>query len=913
MYRLVKEHSSSFEVKHPDGSNFHVAKHGLDKGTVSKITSLKMAEGGTVPLPEIPKWTGYDVMNPSGPSSVGAVSKGIESVTGAPARASIGAAQEGKNPITAFGKQFGENPETAPTGEQLVEKSGVTNPTAKSIAGTAMDFAADPTNFIPGKAIAGGLAIGALKKATAGGKAARLARAEKMGFDTEKTFYHGTTKNIEAFDPSKTQMDNIGFGGNYVTPDLKYAHQYGDAWVEKDLSKLSKDPELNKKLSDISGMNISSDEKFKLKEKAMSEATKRQPDVMRGEGGNIMPLYLKKEGIIDLHDKPTKQLKDLAATHSIDLTDAPNNNYAILNRLRDKIGYGEPFTKFMKDSGITALKNEDGAVVVIDPANIRSIFAEFDPKKAKSSLLHESKGGVIPMDYTLHKEHANHFEIGHPDGSTFMIAKSGLKPEMMAKIQKMSTGGDVEDPSGVMTQDTVEGGPVQTPMAPSSEVQEVPEPPQGLAVQGSPAMPPAVGASEAQPPVGAIDQAVEHAQASGLIENPGKEISPAVTGSKVWGPKTEAKQNIPQQDSLAQYNQNIQKEEGAQRAIGAAESFGAKTQQQLLENHTKELAKFQETNAANELASKAEYDQRAKDVADHKFDANRIWHNMSNGSKAVTAVGILLSGIGSGLSGQPNLALKMLDDMTQRDMEAQKADLGKKESLLSENLKRYGNMKAAEHATYLQMAATLQGQIAASAAQTKSQTAGPAAQLAISEIENKAAPMRQQLARMQTLQSQMGKPGTPESNAAKVQLFVAPHEQAEAYKELQQMENMEHHKQALNNVFDQAEGLDSLGNRVINPLQSNKEINALVEPALAGLIRDSGGRINKETAEMIKPLFPAFNDNAKVLATKKRQLNEFIGRNQSFPRLIGAGIVPSQGLYNNAGQKQITEMPAKGR
>lgn len=97
-----------------------------------------------------------------------AVGSAIDRYSGAPVRSAIGAAQEGNNPIMAYASQFGEDPEKAPTGKQIVEKMGVSDePLYKEalffgkeglspadIAGFGVDVVADPLAFIPVGAIA---------------------------------------------------------------------------------------------------------------------------------------------------------------------------------------------------------------------------------------------------------------------------------------------------------------------------------------------------------------------------------------------------------------------------------------------------------------------------------------------------------------------------------------------------------------------------------------------------------------------------------------------------------------------------------------------------------------------------------------------------------------------------------------
>lgn len=105
--------------------------------------------------------------------AVVAGAKKVDSYTGAPMRAGIAAAQDADslNPVKwaqvgaeAAGKQFGANPDEAPTGEDIVKKAGVSEGIPAKVAGFGMDLAANPLNFVGMGTSAIGKAIGAAKE-----------------------------------------------------------------------------------------------------------------------------------------------------------------------------------------------------------------------------------------------------------------------------------------------------------------------------------------------------------------------------------------------------------------------------------------------------------------------------------------------------------------------------------------------------------------------------------------------------------------------------------------------------------------------------------------------------------------------------------------------------------------------------
>lgn len=149
---------------------------------------------------------------------VAAVGRKIDSVTGAPTRAAIGAVQDDQSPLTAFAKQFGEDPELAPTGKEIAAKAGLStdesiklpmvdltgNRIAVSpagVAGLGVDVLADPTNILPVSTIAKTGAKLGIKGASEG--IGIGARAVAGGIDAAT----GTEIGSKALKATKAQKD----------------------------------------------------------------------------------------------------------------------------------------------------------------------------------------------------------------------------------------------------------------------------------------------------------------------------------------------------------------------------------------------------------------------------------------------------------------------------------------------------------------------------------------------------------------------------------------------------------------------------------------------------------------------------------------------------------------------------------
>jgi hypothetical protein len=355
------------------------------------------------------------------------------------------------------------------------------------------------------------------------------------------------------------------------------------------------------------------------------------------------------------------------------------------------------------------------------------------------------------MKYQLFKEHPTSFEIKHPDGSTFHVAKSGLTPSVSKKIMsisKFADGGEVEE------QDS---SPEQ------SNQEELSQPSQDLSsMQDSSAQQMPLDIS----PVISQDQGVMP-QAQQMVEPQ----APMERKPAVFAPK-QPQQQAPQQGGMLQeYNKNIAQEQQGIRGMAQSQAKIAEEQTHVYEQQVKQMQDLQNHYQAKYAEIDGENKQLSQDVMNAKIDPNRIWGNTSTGGKVMAAIGVALSGIGSGLTGKPNMAMQVINDAITRDIDAQKSELGKKENLLSFNLRKYGDLNAATQATSLQLNSIAQGQIAAAASRNGSQQAMSNAQVMIGKLSNDALQQRSGLAINQMAMNAMGGAGSAGIDGANRQIL----------------------------------------------------------------------------------------------------------------------------------------------
>lgn len=116
-----------------------------------------------------------------------------------------------------------------------------------------------------------------------------------------------------------------------------------------------------------------------------------------------------------------------------------------------------------------------------------------------------------------------------------------------------------------------------------------------------------------------------------------------------------------------------------------------------------------------------EFDKTYADISNGHIDPDEYINNMSTGKRIFTGIGLLLGGMGSGLTKGPNLAWESLQNNINRDIQGQEANLGAKENLLGFNLRETGNLEQAQSMTNLQMQAILGSKFRQNAANTQNQ------------------------------------------------------------------------------------------------------------------------------------------------------------------------------------------------
>jgi len=131
-------------------------------------------------------------------------------------------------------------------------------------------------------------------------------------------------------------------------------------------------------------------------------------------------------------------------------------------------------------------------------------------------------------------------------------------------------------------------------------------------------------------------------------------------------------------------------EEGKARAAAAAGRAAALEKQNA---EAMEQADYQAKARADLLKTA---DDLMADIKANKIDPNRLWASKSSGEQASALIGIVLGGIGAGMTKGPNMALEVINRAIDRDINAQTANLDTQKGLLSALMQKYGNLTQAQ-------------------------------------------------------------------------------------------------------------------------------------------------------------------------------------------------------------------------
>lgn len=362
--------------------------------------------------------------------------------------------------------------------------------------------------------------------------------------------------------------------------------------------------------------------------------------------------------------------------------------------------------------------------------------------------------------------------------------------------------------------------------------------------------------------------------------------------SQAWQPAQEPQapqmseqpqSNIPNQAPMANtsgYEKALNQEAQAVGAQGKAEADAAQA-------HLDSMDKVVKDYEAN---SKSLLDERMKvmhDSLNDKIDPKHWWDSKSTGGKIATAVGLFLGGVGAGMSGGPNVVLDLVNKQIDRDIDAQRANMGQKNNMMTALTQQLGDVNSATSMAKILKLDQLQATFYKAAGLSKDPIAKARAQQAIQMIKMQSDSQQQQLAKQMAVRQ--GVTNGSISPAQAVPLLVpGPHQN----KALEEIKNVGETNQAMSdvqNAMRDVQKLQTVGSRVLSPIQSKSKIDAL-NLQIGALGKEMFGRLNEQELKMLEQSHVKLSDSASTVDTKIKNLQQIMSKHQGSPTLDAFGI-----------------------
>lgn len=511
----------------------------------------------------------------------------------------------------------------------------------------------------------------------------------------------------------------------------------------------------------------------------------------------------------------------------------------------------------------------------------------------------------IHNKYSLVHDGRDHFVIhDKTDDKIFPISKKDLHPATQIKLMKMKKfdkGGVARYEQGTPT------APVSWDDVNSSQSDTID--PASITTQASdtrPSLSQAVAsAADYIAPTNSRSVAIGQLGQDAPVSVPEKipsadtETAPAPTPTAL--PKASSQPQIPMVGSgmpgpgtlsnlEKQYGESVNKQ--TQGEIAQNHQV-ADAQQKALDIQQKSFDTFQ----GNLKAKQDQYDSVFNEVANGKIDPNHFWESKTTGQKVMSNIAILLGGISQGLThSQTNPAMDLLNKRINEDIDAQKNNLGKKQTMLSENIRAQGNMIQGEQATRLQASAILQGQIAKIIAQTNDPIIQERGRQSIINMKHSDIPLMESLAQAQTqmqVRKMLMNQDLSNIDPAQIVPHVVPADkQKEVFTEIQKAQDAKNTKASFMDSFDQAAkdvrfatGGKPLYGTFLNP-PSIKAMDMMSLP----LIHDKEGRVNEYEQATVQKNHPQSFDSDETVAAKRKAMEDFFDQKSAAPTAKGYGI-----------------------
>ncbi len=519
------------------------------------------------------------------------------------------------------------------------------------------------------------------------------------------------------------------------------------------------------------------------------------------------------------------------------------------------------FKKVHEDKDKTVMQHPKGHTITIAHRPLKALQV----KQLQALPLHKCDGGMISMaNGGSVKNYAYAGEVT-PENEPSADKQPDYTANPMSNWDRIATQ---DLPSGAATYPTENISPGQAAMDES-----------GLGQQSQPASQDS-------------NQSVQDSN-SEVAETPQQSQSAAAASAPAGGVGSQDIMNNMQKD----YAQNRADIAGVQQGAEAyynpqtgAPAVIAQQQQQM-----QDLAKV---HAANVADMQNEYNQIKQDYLNGHIDPKAYQKNMSAGEKTATAIGLFLGGLSTPFTHQGNPALEMLNKQIDRNIQGQKDDFEKGNTLLNANFAKYHNMQTAEDFTRLQMQAFNGLEMQKQAMKIGGPQAALAASNANLALDQGAGQVINQMALRQSVLA----PGANVPLSTKIQYGLPKEQQQEAQKQASEYDSYLRAKSNVNDLMDQLDKEQTTGN-LSNP-QSYNRVNQIKAGIVQGIMETSPSkRLTKESIEAeIKPFEYGTSTTQQTRTAARKGINQLVDVHAGPMNILtDHGMVPKIGTDPTVG------------
>jgi len=515
------------------------------------------------------------------------------------------------------------------------------------------------------------------------------------------------------------------------------------------------------------------------------------------------------------------------------------------------------------------------------------------------------------------KSDAKTTTLEHPQGHKIVINHKGLNPRMQQDLHRLpfADGGEVP----------MAGAPEGDPDAPTpygAEAMQVPQaaamPPQVEAI--APEAAPAEAMAEAAPQVEAVPamapeaaQAVAPEAAPQPAPQPAAEMQlqqPAPTARRAPEAVPGDTFGVAATDQLTREGYNAQ-QEGNEMAAAAQKQAAANEQR---EAHIEQVRQRQNRDDYKSELAQLDADNKSlsQDIKDQHINPDHYMSSLNTSGKLMTIIGLIAGGMGG--RGQGNPAMDVLQANINRDIDAQKAELGKRENLLAANMKHYGNLRDSTDMLRVQQLDIAAMRFREAAAKSGDPAAQARLLQAAGALESQAAPILGHTAMRRALLTGVAKGNIDPETMIRVNPYDAPAGQQEsALKELKEAQSATALRDNTLSAFDEMAALNTVGGIVGSAGQNILKVRALKGAALDKLTKDVSGRVTPETVKLIGGMFDTLLATPGTVTVQRRELNRLLSQGMNYPALKAFGVDPStlSSQFNKQGASRFSETPVK--